>query len=49
MGKTIVRGENQRKWIIFSSGSNALHWNPNLEALPQIIIGGGASMNSISR
>ena len=34
---------------IYSSCSNALHWNTNLEALPQIIIGGGASMNSISR
>ncbi|CAD0231003.1 conserved hypothetical protein [Planktothrix agardhii] len=28
--------------------SNALHWNANFEALPQIT-GGGASINIISR
>jgi predicted RNase H-like HicB family nuclease len=33
---------------INSSCSNALHWNANFEALPQIK-GGGASINIISR
>ncbi|CAC5341561.1 hypothetical protein PLAN_130110 [Planktothrix rubescens CCAP 1459/22] len=33
---------------IISPRSNALHWNANFEALPQII-GGGASINGIFR